>query len=54
MNSLSLAEKEKEKEWIVTGWNQPESAHEPEKRARARARARGVTFAQRLWPFENP
>jgi hypothetical protein len=36
-------EKEKEKEWIVTGWNQPEPAHE---QGIAPARARGVIFAQ--------
>jgi hypothetical protein len=48
MNFLSLIEKEKEKVWIVTGWNQTDTAHTLAKRARA------VRFTQGIWWFEKP
>jgi hypothetical protein len=42
MISLILEEKEKEKQWIVMGWNWPKSAREQEN---APARARCGQFA---------
>jgi hypothetical protein len=42
MDFLSLVEKEKEKEWIVPGLNQPNTAHAQAKRA-TRARVGGFT-----------
>jgi hypothetical protein len=48
MNSLSLIEKVKEKEWIVMGSNEPEPAHE---QGNAPARARDVQIAQRTPTF---
>jgi hypothetical protein len=44
MNFLSLIEKEKEKVWIVMGWNQPDTTHTQAKRAHAHARA--IRFTQ--------
>jgi hypothetical protein len=41
MDFLSLVEKEKEKEWILRGQNQPNTAHAQAKRA-ARAPALAV------------
>jgi hypothetical protein len=52
MNSLILAEKEKEKQWIVMGWNWPKSARE---QANVPARAPAVDSLHREpWVFEKP